>query len=118
MFLTLCKMIHLYLVIRYSPEFLVSDNSSGHGAASASQTDIPKVVIPGDDIFIPGIGIPVEEREVPKQLGQPCGSCNCPPSFTAGQCDQGLECVHNPMVADAPGTCMEPGKKSGYKKRY
>ena len=44
-----------------------------------------------------------------KKLGEPCGSCMCPPTFTAGECEKGLECVHNPMIADAPGKCIRPG---------
>ena len=42
-------------------------------------------------------------------LGEPCGSCFCPPLFTMGECADGLECVHNNQLVDLPGTCVEPG---------
>jgi secreted trypsin-like serine protease len=40
-----------------------------------------------------------------KQEGESCGSCMCPPTYTAGTCEPGLECIKNPLIADAPGVC-------------
>ena len=45
---------------------------------------------------------------VPKKLGEDCGLCFCPPTFTAGTCEAGLECVHNPQLPDLPGKCIDP----------
>ena len=39
-------------------------------------------------------------------LGEPCGSCFCPPTYTAGTCAKGLSCKHDPRIADAPGRCV------------
>ena len=44
-----------------------------------------------------------------KQEGESCGDCMCPPTFTAGDCAPGLECKHDPMIADAAGRCIRPG---------
>ena len=41
-------------------------------------------------------------------MGQTCGSCFCPPTYTAGDCAPGLECQHNPTIPDAPGKCVLP----------
>lgn len=49
------------------------------------------------------IGCPTEGL---KQLGEDCGSCYCPPTYDAGTCAQGLKCVHDPRIADAPGRCV------------
>ena len=70
----------------------------------------PVVKVPNRDIFIPKPGSPIKPK--PKQLGESCGSCNCPPTYTAGECEEGLDCVHNPMIADAPGKCINRGKNS------
>ena len=43
-----------------------------------------------------------------KQEGERCGSCYCPPTYTAGECAPGLECKHDPMISDAPGKCVRP----------
>ena len=43
--------------------------------------------------------------EIP--LGEPCGSCYCPPTYTAGNCAKGLTCKHDPRIADAPGECVD-----------
>ena len=67
---------------------------------------IPEVVIPGSDVLPPGIG---NDVMVLKKEGESCGSCMCPPTYTAGECERHLECFHNPMIADAPGICMVPG---------
>jgi len=40
-----------------------------------------------------------------REEGETCGSCFCPPTYTAGDCEDGLTCVHNPMIPDAPGRC-------------
>ena len=47
---------------------------------------------------------------IPSQipLGEPCGSCYCPPTYNAGNCAKGLVCQHDPMLADAPGACVKP----------
>ena len=68
----------------------------------------PVVKVPNRDIFIPKPGSPIKTK--PKQLGESCGSCNCPPTYTAGECEEGLDCVHHPMIADAPGKCIDRGK--------
>ena len=41
-------------------------------------------------------------------LGEACGSCFCPPNYTAGNCAKGLNCMHDPRIADAPGRCVKP----------
>ena len=68
----------------------------------------PIVKLPSRDILIPKPGPTIKTK--PKKLGESCGSCNCPPTFTAGECEEGLECVHHPMIADAPGKCINRGK--------
>ena len=50
----------------------------------------PVVKVPNRDIFIPKPGSPIKTK--PKQLGEACGSCNCPPTYTAGECEEGLDC--------------------------
>ena len=70
----------------------------------------PVVKVPNRDIFIPKPGSSIKPK--PKQLGESCGSCNCPPTYTAGECEEGLTCVHHPMIADAPGKCINRGKNS------
>lgn len=42
-----------------------------------------------------------------KQEGDACGPCFCPPSFTMGECDEGLSCVKDEMIPDAPGRCKK-----------
>ena len=43
-----------------------------------------------------------------RQLGETCGSCFCPPTFTAGECAPGLWCKPGPReLSDATGTCVE-----------
>ena len=69
----------------------------------------PEVQLPGGDVLPPGIGGDVVTL---RKLGESCGSCLCPPTYTMGECDQFGECVHNPMIADAPGICMEPGREN------
>ena len=44
-----------------------------------------------------------------KKEGESCGSCYCPPTWTAGDCAPGLECKYNRMNLDAPGKCILPG---------
>merc|ERR1719500_1443911 len=46
-----------------------------------------------------------------KQEGEDCGSCYCPPDYTAGECAPGLKCVHNDNIPDAPGVCQRTGLK-------
>ena len=41
--------------------------------------------------------------------GESCGSCFCPPTFTAGECEEGLTCVRDPMIPDLPGKCTKTG---------
>jgi len=43
----------------------------------------------------------------PRQLGETCGSCFCPPTFTAGECAEGLVCEHSSIFEDLPGNCVE-----------
>ena len=69
----------------------------------------PSVEMPGRDVMIPQPKNPNGMITL-QQLGQPCGHCMCPPTYTAGQCERHLVCVHHPYIADAPGTCMEQGK--------
>ena len=78
-------------------------------ASSVSSIGAPEVMLPGRDIFIPRPEPTVSIIRL-KREGEPCGSCNCPPTFTAGKCLPGLECVHDKWIADAPGKCMKPGK--------
>jgi len=44
--------------------------------------------------------------EIP--LGDSCGSCYCPPTYTLGNCAKGLICQHNALLQDAPGICVKP----------
>ena len=44
-----------------------------------------------------------------KQEGESCGSCFCPPTYTAGSCAPGLECKRDPRIPDSPGKCARPG---------
>merc|ERR1719347_1212964 len=54
--------------------------------------------------------------------GEICGSCYCPPNFTAGQCVEGLTCVRNQNIPDSPGVCTKLALKtvtrSGYSYQY
>merc|ERR1719150_1738098 len=43
-----------------------------------------------------------------KQMGESCGDCWCPPTFTAGHCAPGLQCLYKPNIMDSPGTCRSP----------
>ena len=57
--------------------------------------------------------LPIDIRKYVKRLnkeGEPCGACMCPPTYTAGECKRHLECVHDPIIPDAPGRCMIPGQ--------
>merc|ERR1719309_956507 len=47
-----------------------------------------------------------------KKEGEDCGSCYCPPTYTAGECEPGLECVSDPLIPDAPGICQLPDLES------
>ena len=42
-----------------------------------------------------------------KHEGEDCGSCFCPPTYNAGECAEGLQCIHNQTIADAPGKCVK-----------
>ena len=53
------------------------------------------------------LGPPVIPRNL--TLGEPCGSCLCPPNYTLGDCEQGLRCEHDTLTADAPGLCVKLG---------
>eukprot|EP00092_Neocalanus_flemingeri_P011792 GFUD01012715.1.p1 GENE.GFUD01012715.1~~GFUD01012715.1.p1 ORF type:complete len:422 (+),score=81.87 GFUD01012715.1:188-1453(+) len=44
-----------------------------------------------------------------KTEGESCGYCLCPPTYSAGECEEGLTCVHDPNIADAPGICEKKG---------
>ena len=43
------------------------------------------------------------------KLGQPCGSCFCPPLYTKGYCAPGLICSYSRSNQDSAGTCIELG---------
>jgi len=49
------------------------------------------------------------EKQGLKQEGESCGSCFCPPTYTAGSCAPGLECKRDPRIPDSPGKCARPG---------
>jgi len=50
---------------------------------------------------------PTNSAVLLRQTGESCGSCFCPPTFSAGQCAPGNVCVHSrDGFADMPGTCM------------
>ena len=69
--------------------------------------EIPEIVSQGSDV------LPIDNVNDIERLnkeGEPCGACMCPPTYTVGECEQHLECVHNPIIADAPGRCMVPGQ--------
>ena len=40
-----------------------------------------------------------------QQEGEECGSCYCPPDYTAGVCGEGLTCVKESSYEDLPGVC-------------
>ena len=44
-----------------------------------------------------------------KKEGESCGSCFCPPTYLAGECEEGLTCVHDETIADLPGICQNKG---------
>merc|ERR1712157_96979 len=48
-----------------------------------------------------------------KREGEECGSCYCPPSFSAGDCAPGLYCDTSiqSQIPDAPGTCRSTGSR-------
>ena len=75
--------------------------------ATTDIIEIPELVSQGSDA-LPKEDIKVVERF--NKEGEPCGSCMCPPTYTAGQCERHLECVRDPTLADAPGKCMVPGQ--------
>ena len=56
------------------------------------------------------------------QIGDSCGVCNCPPSYSAGDCASGLTCQPNEDIPDAPGKCVKPlvtqGECEGYSMFY
>ena len=45
-----------------------------------------------------------------KQEGESCGSCFCPPTYTAGNCAPGLQCQKDPRISDAAGKCVRSGE--------
>ena len=45
-----------------------------------------------------------------KQEGESCGSCFCPPTYTAGNCAPGLQCQKDPRISDAAGKCVRAGQ--------
>merc|ERR1712038_996795 len=48
-----------------------------------------------------------------KGEGEDCGSCYCPPTFSAGECAPGLYCDTSiqSQIPDAPGTCRSTGSR-------
>ena len=50
-----------------------------------------------------------------KKEGESCGSCFCPPTFTAGECEHGLKCDLSiqEQIPDAPGICRAANGGSG-----
>merc|ERR1711884_826023 len=48
-----------------------------------------------------------------KREGEECGSCYCPPTFSAGECAPGLYCDTSiqSQIPDAPGTCRSTGSR-------
>merc|ERR1712106_85152 len=67
----------------------------------------------GDLKVVCGDGSEPEPSGSGQQEGESCGSCFCPPAFTAGECEEGLTCVRDPMIPDLPGTCTKTTKKEG-----
>ena len=43
-----------------------------------------------------------------KREGESCGGARGRGRVWAGKCAPGLECKHNPLLADASGTCVRP----------
>ena len=42
-----------------------------------------------------------------KQIGEDCGPCLAPDlNYDCGSCAEGLTCEGNPLLPDAPGTCV------------
>ena len=52
-----------------------------------------------------------------KREGEECGSCYCPPTFSAGECAPGLYCDTSiqSQIPDAPGTCRSTGSRASGK---
>ena len=50
-----------------------------------------------------------QSHVVTEQEGEDCGSCFCPPTFTAGKCAPGLDCLGFEFIADIPGKCIQEG---------
>eukprot|EP00091_Calanus_sinicus_P010466 TRINITY_DN2430_c0_g1_i2.p1 TRINITY_DN2430_c0_g1~~TRINITY_DN2430_c0_g1_i2.p1 ORF type:complete len:149 (-),score=38.80 TRINITY_DN2430_c0_g1_i2:226-672(-) len=48
--------------------------------------------------------------------GESCGSCFCPPTYSAGKCGRGLTCDLSIQdnIPDLPGTCRKIGSGGGY----
>ena len=68
-------------------------------------TGINYVVVEFHDFLLNTSNITLQIA-VLKEEGQSCGSCFCPPNFSAGECGPGLECIHDPRVSDLPGKCV------------
>jgi len=61
-----------------------------------------------------GSPVPIRKGALKKE-GEDCGPCNCPPTFTAGECDKGLKCDFSAqkILPDTPGICKAEKKGSG-----
>ena len=55
-----------------------------------------------------------------KKEGENCGSCFCPPTFTAGECEPGLKCDLSiqEAIPDAPGVCRADNNGAGILHRF
>ena len=61
-------------------------------------------------IFDTEKGISHPRTSIGNKLGQPCGSCFCPPLYTKGYCAPGLICSYSRSNQDSAGTSIEMGK--------
>ena len=61
-------------------------------------------------MFITDTEMSGTRTSIGNQLGHPCGSCNCPPLYTKGNCARGLICSYSRSNQDSAGTCIEMGK--------
>ena len=59
-----------------------------------------------ESVLVKGLIIILETEE--KQVGEDCGSCLAPElNYDCGTCADGLTCQSNPLLPDAPGTCVK-----------
>ena len=72
-------------------------------------TRVKLVSYPNLELFDTETDISGPRTSIGNKLGQPCGSCFCPPLYTKGYCAPGLICSYSRNDQDSAGTCIELG---------